>query len=105
MDFCTLLEMLLVTTPFAVVLSVFIGVGGCVCPIYSIYWRDGMSFLQFMKSAFSSASAADDMTALIILAKVNTSPFLGGNAVFFDMKKCPPDLLLVFFLERYKALL
>ena len=63
-------------------LSVCIGVGGCVCPISPRAWRDGMDSLQLMKSSHSSASAADDMTALMILAIVNTAPLLGGNAIF-----------------------
>ena len=58
-----------------------------------------------MKSAHSSASAADDMTALMNLVIVNTAPLLGGDAVLFDMKKLPPALLLGFVSERYEALL
>ena len=45
------------------------------------------------------------MTALMILAIVNTDPFLGGNVVLFEMKKCPLALLLGFVSERYEALL
>ena len=101
MDFSCLLSMLLVTTPCAVLFSVFIGVGGCVCPISSSDWRAGMASLKLMKSAPSPASAADDMTALMVLAIVNTAPLLGGNSVLFDMKKYPPDLLL-FFYQRGK---
>ena len=56
-----------------------------------------------MKSASSSASADDDMIALMILAIVNTAPLLGGRAVLFDMKKCPPDVILYFVSERYEA--
>ena len=91
--------MLLVTKPCAVVLSVYIGVGGCLCPIYSCYWRAGMDYLQLTKGAPGSASADDDMTALMILAIVNTDPLLGGNAVLFLMKKFPPALLLICFLR------
>ena len=40
-DLSRLLAMLLVTTPGAVVLSVCIGVGGCLCPIFSNVWRAG----------------------------------------------------------------
>ena len=97
MYFSRLLEMLLVTKPCVVVLAVCIGVGGCVCPNSSSDWCAGISSLQLMKSDPSSASAADDMTALMIFAIVNTAPLLVGNAVLFDMKKSPPDLLLIFF--------
>ena len=102
-DFSRLLEMLLVTNPCAVLLPVCIGVGGCVYPISSSDWRAGMASLQLMKSAPSSASAADEKTSLMILAIVNTAPLFGWNAVFFYMKKCPPAMLLGFVSERYKA--
>ena len=102
-DFSCLLEMLLVTTPCAVVSSVCIGVSGCVFPIYYRAWYYGMASLQLMKSAPSSPYAADDMTVLMILDIVNTDQLFGGNTVLFDMKKCPPDLLLYFVSERYEA--
>ena len=105
MDFSRFLEMLLWTTPCAVILSVCIGVGGCVCHISSSDWCDGMAYFQLTKSAPSSASVADDMTALIILSIVNTAPLLGGNAMVFDMKKCPPALNLDCVSKRYRALL
>ena len=101
MDFISLLEMLLVTAPCAVVLYVCIGVGGCVFTISSRDWRASMASLQLMKSAPSSASAADDMTALMILAIFSTDTLLGGNAVLFDINKLPPALLLDFLSEIY----
>ena len=64
-----------------------------------------MAYLQFMNIAPSSTSAADDTNALMILEIVNTAPLLGGNAVLLDIKKCPPDLLLDFVLEKYEALI
>ena len=85
--------MLLLTMPSAVVLSVYIGVGGCLCPISSSVVLAGTAFLQLMKSAHSSASAADDMTALTILDIVVTAPLFGGSSVLSVMKKCPPALL------------
>ena len=62
-----------------------------------------MDSLQFMNSDPSSASADDDITALMILEIVNTSPLLGGNAVLLDINKCPPTMLREFVLERYEA--
>ena len=56
--------------------------------------------MQLTNSAPSSASAADDMTALIILAMVNTDSLLGGNYVLLDIKKFPPALLLDLILEK-----
>ena len=58
-----------------------------------------------MNSDPSSASAADDMTALIILVIVKNDPLLGGNYVLLDINKRPPTLLLDLVLERYEALL
>ena len=84
MDSSRLLAILFVTTPSDVVLSVCMGVGGCLCPISSRAWRAGIASRQLMKRAPSSASAADDMTAFIICATVRTAPLFGGSA----MKKC-----------------
>ena len=77
------------------------GVGRSLCLISSSAWRASMVYLQLMNSAPSSASAADDMTALMILAIANTYPLLGGNAVLLDINKFPPDMLQAFVLERY----
>ena len=82
-----------------VVFSVCIGVGGCVCPISSRACCAGMDYLKLMKSAPSSASSTDDMTALITLYIVNTAPFLGDNTVLFNMKKFPSALLMDFSRE------
>ena len=40
--------MMLLTTPRAVVLLVFIGVGGCGCPIAIIVWRAGTASRQLI---------------------------------------------------------
>ena len=79
--------------------------GGCLYPISSRAWRDGMACLQFMNSDISSASAADDMMALTILEILNTTPLLGGNAVLLDIKKCLPALIQAYVSERYEAYL
>ena len=88
---------------------------GCIISLYWCWWlfithfsrdwRAGMASLQLMNSAPSSASAADDMTSLMILEIVKTAPLLGGNAVLLDIKKCPPAMLLDFVSERYESLL
>ena len=103
MHFSHLLAILLVTKPCVVVLSIYIGVYGCVCPISYSDWRSGLAYLQLIKSAPSSAYDDDAMTALMILAIVNTDPLLEGNAMLFDMKQCPPALLLNLVSERYEA--
>ena len=78
-------------------------VGGCLCPISSRVWRDGMASLKLMNSAPSSASNADGMTALMILAIVKNFPLLGGNAMLLEINQCPPALLQALVLERYEA--
>ena len=103
MDFWCLLAILLVTTPSTVVLSVFIGVGGCLWPNYSSAWLAGMDSRQLTKRVPSSASAAEDITALIICEMMMTAPLFGGMAEFLDMKKCPPALLCAFVSDRYEA--
>ena len=69
------------------------------CPISSRAWCAGMDYLQLMIIAPSSASDADDMTSLIILAIVNTDPLLVDNSVLFDMKKFPLIYFWIFFRE------
>ena len=39
----------------------------------------------------------------MICAMVNTAPLFAGFAALFDMKKCPPALLLAFGSVRYDA--
>ena len=99
-DLSRLLAMLLVTTSSAVVLSVCIGVGGCLWPIVSIAWHAGIAYLQLIKSYPNSASAAEDMTAFIICEMVWTDPLFGRTAESLYMKKCPPSLLLAFDSDR-----
>ena len=96
MDFRSLLSMLLVTTPSAVVLSVCIGVGDCLWPISSSAWRARMASRQLMKRDPSLASAAEEMTAWIICAVVTTAPSFCGMAELLDTRKCPPALLRTF---------
>ena len=80
------LRTLLLMTPNAVVLSVFIGVGGRGCPMNLRAWQAGTAFLQLIQRAPTSASAVDDMTALIICAVLRKAPLLGGFTVLLNMK-------------------
>ena len=75
------------TTPNAVVLLVCIGVGGCLCPRDSKTCLAGTASRQLMNNAPTSASAAEDSTALIICEIVITAPLLCGVSVSLDMKK------------------
>ena len=100
MDFRHLLAILLVTTLWVVVLSVCISVGGYSCPIALRACRAGMASLQLMKRAPSSASAAEDITALMIWEMVTTALLKSGMGELLYMKKWPPAWLLVFDSER-----
>ena len=95
-DLSCLFEMLLVTTPRAVVLSVRIGVGGYLWPIVSNEWRDGITSLQLMKRPPNSDSADEDMTALMICEMVRTDPLFGRMAELSDMNRCPTAMLRAF---------
>ena len=99
-DLSRLLAMLLVKNPRAVVLSVCIGVGGCLCPIVSNAWRVGIASLLLMKRVPNSASAAEDLTAFIICKMLRTDSLFGGTVELSDMKKCPPAMLLAFDSDR-----
>ena len=59
---------LLLTTPRAVVLSVLIGLGRFLCPIYSSECHAGMDSLKFMYRDPSLASAAEDIIVFMICA-------------------------------------
>jgi hypothetical protein len=69
--------MLLVMMPRAVLLSVWMGVGGCLCPISLRRCRMGIASRKFMYSAPSLALAALDMTALGIFGDVEHGPIVG----------------------------
>ena len=79
---------LLDTTLIAVLLSVCIGVLGCLCPNNSFkVFLTGTASLALKYNAPSLVSATEDMTALIIFVTVVcTAPLLGGTSESFDMK-------------------
>ena len=78
-DLVALGKMLLLANPSAVELSVCIGVGGWGCPSSSSVVFSGNAAFALMNSPPSSASAADAITALMMLATFNTAPLFGGN--------------------------
>jgi hypothetical protein len=57
----------------------------------------------FKYNAPNSASAAADMTALIIVDIVNIAPLFGAELLLFDRKKCPPARLRDLFSFAYPA--
>ena len=81
----------LLTKPRAVVLSVWIGVGGCTCPNSSTVTPAGI------------ACRAEDMTFLMIWAIFNTAPLSVGSLLLSERKKWPPALLRAFGSVRYDA--
>jgi hypothetical protein len=92
--------MLLLMTPNAVVLSVWMGVLGCFWPISVRSWRIGTASHALMYSAPSLASAALDMTALSILEMLRTTPLLGGLSTLVEQKKWLPAQLRALALLR-----
>ena len=62
--------------PLAVLLSVRSGVAGCGCPNSSHVIHNGSMSRAFMNSAPTSASAADDITDLIIFAMTDIGPLI-----------------------------
>ena len=71
-------------TPTAVELSHWMGDLGCGRPISVRDWRSGTIALAKMKRPASSASAAEDMTFLMICATVRTGPLYVGAGTFSD---------------------
>ena len=78
-DFNSLLTILSLTMPRAVILSICIGVGGCLCPISYSLILAGTASQKLINSVQSSASAADDIRALMIIEIVVTAPLFGGS--------------------------
>jgi hypothetical protein len=70
--------MVLFVTPIAVELSVCTGLHGCGHPMLMRVWRWGTISRAAMNNAASSASAAEAMTNLMIVAMVNIAPLKRG---------------------------
>ena len=83
-DFVLLGMMVASDTPKAVELSHWMGDLGCGHTISVIDWRSGTMALAQMKRPASSASAAEDMTFLMIFATVRTGPLYVGAGTFSD---------------------
>ena len=72
--------MVLLAKPTAVVLSTWMGVGGCGCPISSKHTRIGKTSLAHRKPAPISTFAADPIMHLIILQMMCMGPLIGTSA-------------------------
>ena len=77
---------LLLMSPWVVLLSVWTGVRGWGWPSSSSVLWAGMAVLELRKRAPNLASAADDMTCLIMLEMLRTAPLLGVWLVSSDRK-------------------
>ena len=93
MAFVALGKILLLMIPSAVELSVWMGVRGCSCPMAWRIFLMWMASRELMNSPPSSASAAEVMTALMMVETVRMAPLSGGIGSSFERKKCPPTLL------------
>ena len=82
MDLSILFTMVLLVTHMAVELLHFTGEGGCGQPISMRFFLRGIMDLAQMKRPESSASAAENMTFLMIWAIVRTGPLREGTGVF-----------------------
>ncbi len=85
--------MVLFVTPTAVELSVWIGLYGCGHPMSMRVCRWGTILRVAIKSAASSASAAEAMTNLIMVAIIRTAPLKRGVGSSSKRKICVPALL------------
>ena len=84
--------------PSVVLLSICIVVGGRWGPIYSRNINIQMASHALIHSAPISASAAMDITILIIWAMFNIIPLSGENGELFDKYQCTPAPFLPFFI-------
>ena len=69
----------------------------------STVWCAGTASRQSMYRASSLASAAEDMTVLMIWAIVRTAPLFWGRGVSSGMKKFPLAQLQALDYDRYDA--
>ncbi len=91
---------LLVSRSFAVLLSVWIGVGGWGWMSSLSMWCMEMALFALMKRAPSSAFAADDMIACIICEMLRTAPSFVGMLSLHAINMCQPTWLRAFGLDK-----
>ncbi len=89
MAFNALGRVLLVSSAWAVKVLVWLGVPICKCPISLSVHRIETAVLALMNNAPSLASAADDITALIICKIMSTAPLLMGMSSVPAMNMWP----------------
>ncbi len=92
--------------PTEVVLSTWIGVGGCGCPNSASIKRMTFAFCELRKRAPNSASAADATTSFKIAQVMRMFPFSWMGLLScgkLPRKKLPPALLWPWEAVRYNA--
>jgi hypothetical protein len=85
--------MVLFVTPTTVELSVWIGLCGCGHPMSMRVCRWGTILRAAIKSAASSASAAEVMTNLVMITIVRTTPLKRGDGSSSERMISAPALL------------
>ena len=80
----------------SITLSVYNGVGGCLCPISSKVILMYTASRAMIYSAASWDSVPDVMTCLIMCAMLIIAPLFWGIVDSLDKKKCPPARLVAF---------
>ncbi len=105
MAFNALGRILLVSSAWAVKLLVWMGVQVCRCPISLSVRCMETAVLALINNAPSLASAADDITALIICNILSTAPLLMGTSSMPAINMWPPALLQALGSDSYDALL
>jgi hypothetical protein len=93
------------SSAWAVELLVCTGVQVCGCPISLRVDHMETAILVLRNNAPSSASAADNITALIICDMLYTTPLLMGMLSVPAMNMWPPALLRALGSDTYNALL
>jgi hypothetical protein len=103
MAFKALGIILLVSSAWAIELLVCIGVQVCGCPMSLRVHCMETAILALMNNVPSSASAANDITALIICHMLSTAQLLMGISSVLAMNMWAPALLQALGSERYDA--
>jgi hypothetical protein len=103
-DLCCLI--MLLTIPTVVVLSMCIGVGGCVWPSSARMSHKTLASCAFKKSAPSSTSAAEAVTSLRMVHVIRMAPFSlirSPSWGILPRKKWPPAQLRAFWCREVQC--
>ena len=99
-DLVALVKISLLMRPSALLLSVWMGVRGCLWPSYASVLCMVTAALAFKNIAPSSASAADYITLRFFVDRLSTAPLFGEFSLSFDRKWWPPARLHALFSDR-----